>query len=838
MDWKTPLGAAARSLSPLVNPHGEPDPRRLRDAVAGTIALVTGASYGLGEATARKLAAAGAEVVLIARSRDRLAALADEIARAGGTAHAYPVDLCDPAAVEAVAAEILARHGHVDLVVSNAGKSIRRSIALSYQRFGDFERTIGVNYLGPVRLLLALLPSMRARRRGHIVNISTVGVRLPPAPRWAAYQASKTAFDVWLRSVAAEIRGDGVTTTSIYMALVYTRMSAPTPIFRHLPGLHPDQAADLVARAIVDRPPTIAPWWLAPAALVGAAPRATVERGLGLLHRLTDDTASAGGAAGGHARLALRAVAALARARVLAPVRPDRLVRMAAAVAATGATPAAACAVAAARHPDQLAIVDERGALTYAELDRRVGALAAALHARGVGPAGGLAIMCRNHRGFVEALLAASRLGADALLLNTDFPGPQLADALAGHAVGAAVFDQEFAPAFDRAGFAGARVIAWHDTAAGGDTVDALIAAGAAPPRPPRRRGRIVILTSGTTGKPKGAPRTPALGALVGPMTTLLSTLPIAARDPILIAPPLFHGFGLSYLALALFLGSTLVVRRRLDAEGLLAAVAAHRVTAVVAVPVTLKRILDLPTELRDRHDTSSLRALVSAGAPLPGALAIDVMNRFGDVVYNLYGSTETGFGAIATPADLRAAPGTVGRPPFGTRLQLLDERGAPVAAGAAGRIFLGGPLVFDGYSGGGSKETVGGLMSTGDVGHLDGAGRLFIDGRADDMIVSGGENVFPQEVEEVIAGHGAVADVAVVGVPDDEFGQRLRAFVVPRAGAAPSADELKAYVKAHVARYKVPREVIFLDELPRNATGKVLKRELVEEEEEEKAAK
>jgi NAD(P)-dependent dehydrogenase (short-subunit alcohol dehydrogenase family) len=287
------LRVAARLVSELVDPRGGPSPRRLRAAVAGRVVLVTGASYGIGEATARHFAAAGATVLLLARSRDALAQLVAEIGAAGGRAFAYPVDLADGDAVAALAGELLAAHGAVDVLVNNAGKSIRRSIARSYDRFHDFERTIDVNYLGPVRLLLALLPAMRARGRGHIVNVSTVGARIPPAPRWAAYQASKVAFDVWLRSVAVEARADGVTATSIYMSLVYTRMSAPTPIFRYLPGLTPSEAAELVARAVVERPRTIAPWWLAPAELAAGVARGPLERAMGLIYRLTDDSASA-----------------------------------------------------------------------------------------------------------------------------------------------------------------------------------------------------------------------------------------------------------------------------------------------------------------------------------------------------------------------------------------------------------------------------------------------------------------------------------------------------------------------------------------------------------------
>jgi fatty-acyl-CoA synthase len=530
------------------------------------------------------------------------------------------------------------------------------------------------------------------------------------------------------------------------------------------------------------------------------------------------------------AGLGVRALGALARAGLFAPVRPDRLPRMLAALR-HGFSPATACRLAAARTPDRPAVIDERGALSFAALDRRSAAIAAALSADfGVGPGRGLAVMCRNHRGFVEALLAAARLGADLLLLNTEFPGPQLAQALRGQSLGAIVLDEEFAPRLDDAGFTGPRIHAWLDSPsahATPATLDALAAQPRRAPPAPRRRSKIIILTSGTTGAPKGAPRAPSLRALLGPLTTLLSQIGLRAGEPLLVAPPLFHGFGLAYLALSLFLGSALVLRRKFDPEATLATIAEHRVASLVAVPVMLRRILEVPESTRRRYDTSSLRAAICAGAPLDRKLATDFMDGFGDVVYNLYGSTETGFGSIAAPSDLRAAPGTVGRPPFGTTLKILTATREEAPLGQTGWIFIGGPLVFAGYSDGGNKELAAGLMNTGDLGHFDDARRLFIDGREDDMIVSGGENVFPHEVEEVLARHHGVDDVAVLGVPDEEFGQRLKAFVVRRAAASPSEDELKAHVKAHLARYKVPREVIFVDQLPRNSVGKVQRTQL-----------
>jgi len=238
---------------------------------------------------------------------------------------------------------------------------------------------------------------------------------------------------------------------------------------------------------------------------------------------------------------------------------------------------------------------------------------------------------------------------------------------------------------------------------------------------------------------------------------------------------------------------------------------------------------MELPPEVRSKYDASSLKVVAASGSALPGDLANDWMDEFGDTLYNLYGSTEVAWASIASPADMRAAPGTAGRPPRGTVVKLYDEAGVEVQAGTTGRIFVGNEMLFEGYTGGGTKDVIGALMATGDVGRFDGAGRLFVEGRDDEMIVSGGENVFPKEVEDLLARHEAVAEAAAIGVEDKDFGQRLRAFVVLDRGKEASADDLKDYVKRNLARYKVPREIVFLDELPRNATGKVLKRELKE---------
>jgi fatty-acyl-CoA synthase len=336
-----------------------------------------------------------------------------------------------------------------------------------------------------------------------------------------------------------------------------------------------------------------------------------------------------------------------------------------------------------------------------------------------------------------------------------------------------------------------------------------------------------VLLTSGTTGTPKGArrnrpPRDPRAAA------GLLAALPYRRGDVVVLPAPLFHAWGFSHHLMAGALAMTLVLSRHFDPEATLAAVSREGATVLAVVPVMLQRILALPPEVIDRHDHRRLRVVASSGSALPGNLSTEWMRTFGDNLYNLYGSTEVGQATLAGPADLRAAPGMAGRPLIGSTVRILGDDGRPVRRGSVGRIFVGNANHFDGYTGGGTKDRVGGLLATGDLGFIDRAGRLYVGGRDDDMIISGGENVFPREVEDLLASHPAVSDAAVVGVPDEEFGQRLAAWVVLRPEASLSATQVQNHVRAHLARHKVPRDVTFVDELPRNATGKLLRRHLV----------
>ncbi|HTL83599.1 MAG TPA: AMP-binding protein [Acidimicrobiia bacterium] len=521
---------------------------------------------------------------------------------------------------------------------------------------------------------------------------------------------------------------------------------------------------------------------------------------------------------------AAHSVGVLARAGVLHVDRPDRLVRMAAAARHWGPNLAAAFAVGAARYGDRVALIDERGTLTFNELDERTDALARALQRRGVQPGDTVAILCRNHRYFFDATGALSKLGVHAVFLNTGFSAPQLRDVMARERASLLIHDEEYAPIADEAGITD-RIVAF--SAHGDAEVDALIEANQHGERlaRPTIEARTIILTSGTTGTPKGAVPARSSNPAVG--VALLDRIPYRARETMVVAAPTFHSWGFSNSFVSILLGDTMVLQRHFNPERVIEALAHNRAQVLAAVPVMLIRMLEVDDDVRRQYDTSALRLVPLSGSALPGDLAPRFMKSFGPVIYNLYGSTEAGAVTIANPEDLMRAPSTAGRPPRGIDVRLLGDSGRDVAVGDTGRIFVRSPMTFSGYTDGQSKNVVDGFMQTGDTGHFDTAGLLFVDGRDDDMIISGGENVFPSEVEDVIASHPDVSEVAVIGVADDEFGQRLKAFVVPAPGHSLDADTVRDLVRATLARYKVPREVEFVDALPRNATGKVVRRNL-----------
>ncbi|MBV9089393.1 MAG: bile acid CoA ligase [Mycobacteriaceae bacterium] len=544
-------------------------------------------------------------------------------------------------------------------------------------------------------------------------------------------------------------------------------------------------------------------------------------------------------------------VATLRRARLIAPMRPDRYLRIAAAMQRENMSSTSGFAAAARRCPDRPGLIDELGTLTWRELDQRSDALAAALQTDVAGNAAPksdvagnaapksdvagnaapktVAIMVRNHRGFVEAVVAASRIGADVLLLNTSFAGPALAEVVAREGADVIIYDQEFTDTVDRAlaDMPGAtRIIAWTDDPPPHQlTVEKLIAAHAGQ-RPKRtgQKGRMILLTSGTTGTPKGARIT---GGDPSALKSILDRTPWRAEETVVVVAPMFHAWGFSQLIFAATMACTVVTRRRFDAEATLALVDRHRATGLAVVPVMFDRIMELPDDVRSRYSGRSLRFAAASGSRMRPDVVTAFMDQFGDVIYNNYNATEAGLIASATPEDLRAAPDTAGKPAPGTEIRILDQDSNEAPTGEVGRIYVRSGTLFEGYTSGKTKDFHDGYMASGDMGYVDAAGRLFVVGRDDEMIVSGGENVYPIEVENTLAAHPEVAEASVLGVDDEQYGQRLTAFVVLAPGASATPDSLKQHVRDNLANYKVPRDITILDELPRGSTGKILRNEL-----------
>lgn len=478
------------------------------------------------------------------------------------------------------------------------------------------------------------------------------------------------------------------------------------------------------------------------------------------------------------------------------------------------------------------AVVDERGTLTYKQVDDQSWALAHGLQRLGVSAGSVVGVLCRDHRGLVITMAACGKVGARMVLMNTGFAKPQFAEVCEREHVTVVLHDSEFLGLLDALPPDLPRVLTWvddgADVPAGAQMLDDIIAANStAPLPPPSKAGGSVILTSGTTGLPKGAPR-----EAVSPLATaqIVDRIPFPREGTMVIVSPIFHSTGWATYTVGAALGNKVVTARRFKAENTLKLIADHRADMLVAVPTMLHRMVELPPDVIAKYDTSSLKVILIAGSALSPDLSNRVQNTFGDVLYNMYGSTECAIATVATPAELRAAPGTAGRAPVTCEVVLYDEHDRRVeGANRRGRIFIRNGAPFSGYTDGRNKQILDGYMSSGDMGHFTESGLLFVDGRDDDMIVSGGENVFPQEVENLLEERDDIAEVAVVGVDDVEFGKRLRAFIVSEPGAELDGTEVKQYVKDNLARHKVPRDVVFIDELPRNATGKLLRRVLVD---------
>jgi acyl-CoA synthetase (AMP-forming)/AMP-acid ligase II len=527
------------------------------------------------------------------------------------------------------------------------------------------------------------------------------------------------------------------------------------------------------------------------------------------------------------------AATATAKSGLLRPVGPRAGARIISGLWRTGLTPAAAIAIGAARHPDRDAIIDDRGETTYSELDQRVESIAGALWTRRKGRAT-LAVLCRNHRGFLEAFAVGSRLGHEVVFLNTEITESQLGRILERHGPDVLVHDQEYDDIVEACGYDGRRVLAWHDGDAGDRVTLDSLAVGDHDRAPANHRSsKLTLLTSGTTGLAKGVSRGINILGVAESGATGMSVMRLRDGDVSVIAPPFFHALGFAMLLSTLMVSGTIVSHRRFDPDQMIKDIEEHRATVLTGVPLMLQRLLQVKGEQPER-DVSSVRVALTGASPIPPSTVADFLEAFGPVLVNVYGSTETGIVSMATPEDLRDEPSTLGRPGIGISVRILRDDRSIADAGERGTIFMRGGLLFEGYTADGddtpdAKEVVDGHINTGDMGHLDDLGRLYVDGRDDDMVVSGGENVFPLEVEHSLGEHPSVDEAVVMGIEHEEFGQVLRAYVTITTDESPKDEELRDFLRDRLEKFKVPKEFVVLDDFPRNATGKIVRSKLAE---------
>jgi fatty-acyl-CoA synthase len=514
------------------------------------------------------------------------------------------------------------------------------------------------------------------------------------------------------------------------------------------------------------------------------------------------------------------------RIGLIAPVLPHRMIGAGVQLAKWGPGFPSGVHACAARFPKQDAVVDDAGSLTWRELSQQINQLTDALRERGIGAGDSVALLARNHRYIVMSMVAVMQLGGRVLLLNTMASASQLGQLAERESAKLVLLDQEFLPVAKDVPREDL-MLTWveEESTELPSVAEVIVGRPASGHKPPEKHGSVVIFTSGTTGLPKGARREEPKD--LKPLVTYFGAIPVRGNSTIVVAAPLFHSWGLINFGFALSTAPTYVLRRRFDPQQVLRDIERHRAKVLVVVPLMMQRLVDVDPAVISGVDVSSLDITASSGSALAGDLANHFMDLFTDSVYNFYGATETGWVTIASPTDLRAAPGTAGVPPHRTTVRILDADGKEVAQGETGVIHVGNDMPFGGYTDGNTKTFTDGLMSTGDLGHFDENGRLFVSGRDDDMVISGGENVFPRELEDALIEHPAIADVVVIGISDKAWGQCLAAYVVLREGEQLSEAEVAAFAKEQVARFAVPRQTMFLDELPRNPTGKVMKREL-----------
>jgi fatty-acyl-CoA synthase len=538
-----------------------------------------------------------------------------------------------------------------------------------------------------------------------------------------------------------------------------------------------------------------------------------------------------------------RFIASVLRATgVTSDLHPTRWPALVRAVRGTKPGPQLATMFHAFNTPDKEVLVEygDAGApprrLTWRELDAQINQLSHALVRRGVGRGDRVAVMLPNGAEYLIVQQALLRFGGVAVQIGYRLKPPEIAYILGNAEPSATIVGAEYLETMREAraaanGIGGALLVVGAPAGAPDRYEDALATEPTdAPPKVTGSGdGGVIVYTSGTTGKPKGAKRNWKQTGLDS-AADMIQQVGMRHDDRHLVVCPLYHSAAPAFVQIMLSLGATVVLMNHFDPEGALALIQREQITCSMMVPTMLVRITALPPEVRARYDASSLRWVMSAAAPLSTETARQVGDQLGPVLWNFYGATETGLVTLAGPGDHTTRPGTIGRRLRGNQIRLLADDGTEVATGAVGEFYARNSMLISGYhknQDATASAQRDGFFSVGDLARVDADGYYYLESRKHDMVISGGVNIYPREIEDHLHTHPAVLDVAVVGVPDPEWGETLKAFVVLRAGRAATAAELTDYCRTALADYKRPRQVVFLDELPRNPTGKILKREL-----------
>jgi len=493
--------------------------------------------------------------------------------------------------------------------------------------------------------------------------------------------------------------------------------------------------------------------------------------------------------------------------------------------------PTAILSVHAAHRPEREALVDADVRFRYRELDEYVDRLARTLMARGMRRGDKLALMMRNGHRYLLAQWAALRIGAPVVQIGYRLKAGEVAHILDNAEPAVIIHDEDLTSVIDeaiktsgRAPRCGTIKTPREFDALQHERVDATLK-----PEGDGASAGVMVYTSGTTGRPKGAARN-FEKSLHDSVLDFLGKVGVTTNERHLVVCPLYHSAAPAFVAMTYVVGGTVVMLEHFEPEAALAAIARERITSTLMVPTMLTRLAALPEEVRRKYDTSSLRWVMSAAAPLPTETARRIEEWMGPVLYNFYGSTETGIVTLAEPGEHTSRPGTIGRALLGNEIRLLDDAGHDVRPGEVGEIFVRNSMLVSGYHrdrDATSKAMREGFFSVGDLGRVDAEGYYYLADRKHDMVISGGVNIYPWEIEQHLHTHPEILEAAVVGVPDPEWGESLRAFVVRRPGSSLDTAEIQRFCKSALADYKTPRSVVFLDALPRLPTGKVLKREL-----------